>query len=121
MSNKDEFDLRELLGDPGESESRPPAIEDVPASELALPTKPAKAVEPERPESAWIKTYAGAPHGEQERLSHPMPEPPKISIEDLNSPALLSPDLKDEAGELDDEYRLTFAATIEEVKDLEPE
>jgi hypothetical protein len=119
MSKNDEFDLRELLGDPGEPDSRRPAIQDTPASELPLPTKPAP--EEERPEVAWVKTYTGVPHGQQEQLSHPQPEPPKISIEDLDSPLLLSPDYKDEAGELDDEYRLTFAATIEEVKDLEPE
>ena len=119
MSKSDEFDLRELLGEPSADDMAMPAFGDVPASELTPITTPK--VETERPESAWIKTYNGAPHGEQERLSHPQPEPPVISVEDLASPISLSPDLKDESGELDEEYYLTFNATIVEVKDLEPE
>lgn len=119
MSKNDEFNLRDLLGDVDDVPSMVPAIPDTPASELALPPKPKK--EPKPSQEELLTKFPGLKTNAEERLSHPQPEPPKISLEDLSSPTLLSPDLKDETGELDEEYRLTFDATVTEVKDLEPE
>lgn len=141
MSQSDEFDLRELLGDPGEP-STFNGIEDTPASEL-IPFDVVEVVEkthaqlyptgcPARCEECCkrlelltqaqrLQKYPGLVTNASERLAHPTPEPPVIEAELTQVGALMSPDLKDDSGSLDSEYYDTFNATITEVKDLEPE
>jgi hypothetical protein len=144
MSQSDEFDLRELLGDGTDPDLALPSIEDTPASELATidlvevvektheqlyphgcPARCERCVirlnlKDARVEATKQPNYILDGHNIQEHLAHPIPEPPAVEID--SAPAvILSPDLKDEAGQLDEEYHATFNATIAEVKDLEPE
>lgn len=145
----DEFDLKDLIGEPDDVGSMP-TIENVPASQLNVPEinddvkcafcdcwmaglRAGKKVcvfhtsHDASEECLKCKVrkimhtdkYLQSGHA-TEKLSHPIPQPIITEIPDAPQ-SLLSPDLKDEAGSLDEEYYRTFNATIEEVKDLEPE
>ena len=139
MSNNDEFDLRELLGEDGEEPIPVVSIEDVPASQL--PTlgvmtdkQVEKKVAKEEPSPTAVAMarpdYISNGH-KTETLSHPVaPNVPIDKIPEAPIPisqVVADPDLTPDPNkpeteeELDSEYFETFNATIPEVKDLEPE
>lgn len=145
-----EFDLRELLGADVEPDSQMPTIQDVPASQLNIAeinddVKCAfcdcwmAGMRAGKKVCVFHTSHDGQDHCStckvrkmlhsekylqsghvQEKLSHPQPQPIITELPETTA-SILSPDLKDEAGDLDEEYYLTFNATIQEVKDLEPE
>jgi hypothetical protein len=95
-----------------------PRIEDTPASQLTVTN-----IVPDKghPISPRVEKVPDPVAPEVVQLSHPMPNITLPTSLDESKPVMVSPDLKDEAGTLDEEYYSTFNATITEVKDLEPE
>lgn len=130
MSQNDEFNLRELIGE-GDADVKMPGIEDTPASELPLPSVP----KPETNNYSPRVEKVGPPvPPETVKLSHPVPLVPMGELPETPStiaPMIQDADIQptvDEKGkptetreDVDAEYYDTFNATVAEVKDLEPE
>lgn len=117
---QDDFDLREMLGEPEDDGVKPPTIEDVPASQLPLTSVVKEEKIDARVAAASKPTYIADGH-KVETLSHPVPLVPMDTDVPPPPSAVMSQMVNDEVGTLDEEYHATFNATIVEVKDLEPE
>lgn len=119
MSQNDEFNLRDLLGDNPE-ELGLPDIGMTPSSELPLIGKPLTDEKVDaRVKAAQDPNYIANGH-KTEQLSHPIPPAPEVTFEGTR--ATVSPAVPDEVIDyLSAEYQSIFNGAVTEVKDMSPE